>query len=140
MRPNPSRRPSIDHPGLIPGRRVVLKSRPPTPVAIDLAAAVRKEVILEAVSYGTFSESLDFLTRHDVADLFGEVRPLEDFANAFAADDVGENLKSFLSPDPIDANLAPPRHIAKVETVPAPSTNRRRCRYHRPHQGDPSVN
>ena len=102
---------------LRPGGRVVLKSRPPGPVAIDLAAAVRKEVIFEAVSYGTFSESLDFLTRHDVADLFGEVRPLEDFANVFAADDVGENLKSFLSPDPIDANQAPPRHIAKVETV-----------------------
>jgi threonine dehydrogenase-like Zn-dependent dehydrogenase len=94
---------------LRPGGRVVLKSRPPAPVAIDLAAAVRKEVIFEAVSYGTFAESLDFLSRHDVADLFGEVRPLEDFADVFAADDVGENLKSFLSPDPVDAEWAPPR-------------------------------
>jgi D-arabinose 1-dehydrogenase-like Zn-dependent alcohol dehydrogenase len=98
---------------LRPGGRVILKSRPPAPVAIDLAAAVRKEVVFEAVSYGTFSDSLDFLTRHDLADLFGEIRPLDDFADVFADDDVGENLKSFLSPGPVDANWAPSRHIAK---------------------------
>lgn len=103
---------------LRPGGRIILKSRPPAPVAIDLAAAVRKEVIFESVSYGTFSESLDFLTHHDLADLFGEVRPLEDFADVFADDDVGENLKSFLSPDPAVVNRAPPRHIAKGEAVP----------------------
>jgi threonine dehydrogenase-like Zn-dependent dehydrogenase len=104
---------------LRPGGRIVLKSRPPGPVAIDLAAAVRKEVIFEAVSYGTFAESLDFLSRHDVADLFGEVRPLEDFADVFAADDVGENLKSFLSPDPLDADWAPLRPVARDASVPA---------------------
>lgn len=103
---------------LRPGGRVVLKSRPPGPVAIDLAAAVRKEVIFEAVSYGTFADSLDFLSRHDVADLFGEVRPLEDFADVFAADDVGENLKSFLSPDPLDADWAALR-LAKNGGLPA---------------------
>jgi hypothetical protein len=80
---------------------------------------VRKEVIFEAVSYGTFAESLDFLSRHDVADLFGEVRPLEDFADVFAADDVGENLKSFLSPDPLDADWAPLRPVARDASVPA---------------------
>jgi D-arabinose 1-dehydrogenase-like Zn-dependent alcohol dehydrogenase len=103
---------------LRPGGRIILKSRPPGPVAIDLAAAVRKEVVFESVSYGTFAESLDFLTRHDVADLFGEIRPLEDFGDVFAGDDVGENLKSFLSPDPVDADGAPLRHIATAEAVP----------------------
>lgn len=103
---------------LRPGGRIVLKSRPPAPVAIDLASAVRKEVVFESVSYGTFSESLEFLTRHDLADLFGEARPLEDFADVFAAGDVGEHLKSFLSPGPGDANWAPSRHIEKEEAVP----------------------
>jgi len=101
-----------------PGGRVILKSRPPAPVAIDVAAAVRKEVVFESVSYGTFSESLEFLTRHEVADLFGEARPLEDFADVFAIDDVGEHLKSFLSPSPGDANWAPSRRIDKDEAVP----------------------
>lgn len=101
-----------------PGGRIILKSRPPAPVAIDLAAAVRKEVTFEAVSYATFAESLDFLTRHDVADLFGEVHPLEDFATVLAADDVGEDLKRFLAPDPVDAEWAPPRR-AKNGGLPA---------------------
>ena len=83
---------------LRPGGRIILKSRPPAPVAIDLAAALRKEVVFESVSYGTFAEALEFLTRHDLADLFGKPRPLGDFADVFATDDVGERLKSFLSP------------------------------------------
>lgn len=103
---------------LRPGGRIILKSRPPAPVAIDLAAAVRKEVTFEAVSYATFAESLDFLTRHDVADLFGEVHPLEDFATVLATDDVGEDLKRFLAPDPVDAEWPPPR-LAKNGGLPA---------------------
>jgi D-arabinose 1-dehydrogenase-like Zn-dependent alcohol dehydrogenase len=100
-----------------PGGRIILKSRPPAPVAIDLAAAVRKEVTFEAASYATFAESLDFLTRHDVADLFGEVSPLEDFAPVLAADDVGEDLKRFLAPDPVDAEWAPPRRAKEAVTL-----------------------
>jgi D-arabinose 1-dehydrogenase-like Zn-dependent alcohol dehydrogenase len=103
---------------LRPGGRLILKSRPPAPVAIDLAAALRKEVVFESVSYVPFSESVEFLTRHDLADLLGEPRPLDDFADVFATDDVGENLKSFLSPCPGDANWAPSRHIDKDEAVP----------------------
>lgn len=83
---------------LRPGGRIILKSRPASPVAIDLAAAVRKEVVFESVSYGTFSESLDFLTRHDMSDLFGETHQLENFADVFAAEDTGQHLKRFLSP------------------------------------------
>lgn len=106
---------------LRPGGRIILKSRPPAPVAIDLAAAVRKEVIFEAVSYATFAESLDFLTRHDVADLFGEVHPLEDFAAVLAADDVGQDLKSFLAPDPVDAQWTPPRFAREAAALSTPS-------------------
>ncbi len=99
---------------LRPGGRIILKSRPPAPVAIDLAAAVRKEVVFEAVSYGTFSESLEFLTFHDLSDLFDEARPLEDFADVFSADDVGEHLKSFLSPGAGDANQAPSHQVQHI--------------------------
>jgi D-arabinose 1-dehydrogenase-like Zn-dependent alcohol dehydrogenase len=83
---------------LRPGGRIILKSRPATPVAIDLAAAVRKEVVFESVSYSTFPESLEFLSRHDIADLLGQIHPLEDFAEVLAADGAGEHLKNFLSP------------------------------------------
>ena len=113
---------------LRPGGRIILKSRPPAPVAIDLAAAVRKEVIFEAVSYATFAESFDFLTHHDVADLFGEVHPLEDFATVLAANDVGEDLKRFLAPDPVDAEWTPLRLGRRL-----------RYRRHRPTQGEPSL-
>ncbi|KZS71336.1 hypothetical protein A4G29_02870 [Mycobacterium kansasii] len=102
---------------LRPGGRIVLKSRPPAPVAIDLTAAVRKEAVFEAVSYGSFAESLEFLRHHDLADLFDAARPLEDFAEVFATDDVGENLKSFLTPFPSDANGEPSRHIDKDEAL-----------------------
>lgn len=99
---------------LRPGGRIILKSRPPAPVAIDLAAAVRKEVIFEAVSYATFSESLEFLTLHDLSDLFDEARSLDDFADVFSADDVGEHLKSFLSPGVEGASPAPSRQIQRI--------------------------
>jgi D-arabinose 1-dehydrogenase-like Zn-dependent alcohol dehydrogenase len=83
---------------LRPGGRIILKSRPAAPVAIDLAAAVRKEVVFESVSYGTFPESLEFLTLHDVADLLGQSHPLDDFADVLTADATAEQLKIFLSP------------------------------------------
>ena len=54
----------------------------------------------------------------DLADLFGKPRPLGDFADVFATDDVGERLKSFLSPGSGDANWAPSRHIDKDDAVP----------------------
>ena len=57
-------------------------------------------------------ESLEFLTRHDLADLLGEPHPLEDLADVFAAD-LGNRRKNFLSPCPGDANWAPSRHIAR---------------------------
>ncbi|ORW84505.1 hypothetical protein AWB92_02280 [Mycobacterium sp. IEC1808] len=83
---------------LRPGGRIILKSRPPAPVAIDLTAVLRKELRFEAVSYGKFRESLEFLARHEIADLLGDTHPLGDFADVFAAEDVGEHFKTFLSP------------------------------------------
>jgi hypothetical protein len=67
-------------------------------------------------SYVPFSESLEFLTRHDLADLLGEPHPLEDFADVFATDDISENLKSFLSPRPDEANCAPSRALSTLSS------------------------
>jgi L-iditol 2-dehydrogenase len=102
---------------LRPGGRIILKSRPATRVAIDLAAAVRKELVFESVSYATFSESLDFLTRHDMADLFGETHQLENFTDVFATEDTGQHLKRFLSPSACGADgqmLAMSRGVAPL--------------------------
>jgi D-arabinose 1-dehydrogenase-like Zn-dependent alcohol dehydrogenase len=100
-----------------PGGRIILKSRPAAPVAIDLAAAVRKEVVFESVSYGTFPESIEFLTHHNTADLLGEAQPLEDFADVFATDAVSEHLKSFLSPGSgrADGGILTPSNIGSVK-------------------------
>ncbi|NUP35599.1 MAG: alcohol dehydrogenase catalytic domain-containing protein [Streptomyces sp.] len=83
-----------------PGGRIVLKSRPPAPVPIDMRAVLRKEVVFESASYASFSEALGFLAKHDVSDLLGETYALEDFAAAFGADGVGEERKTFLSCHP----------------------------------------
>ncbi|BBZ42031.1 zinc-dependent alcohol dehydrogenase [Mycobacterium conspicuum] len=83
---------------LRPGGRIILKSRPPNPVEIDLTAALRKELRFEAVSYGKFHQSLEFLARNEIGDLLGNTHPLEDFAEVFAAEEIGEHFKTFLSP------------------------------------------
>ncbi|HEY0228481.1 MAG TPA: hypothetical protein VGC05_19270, partial [Mycobacterium sp.] len=99
-----------------PGGRIILKSRPAAPVAIDLAAAVRKEVVFESVSYGTFPKSLEFLIRNDIGDLLGETHPLDDFLDVFATDRAGENLKIFLLPGPgdVEAAIATPSSCANI--------------------------
>ncbi|QRX89643.1 MULTISPECIES: zinc-dependent alcohol dehydrogenase [Streptomyces] len=99
-----------------PGGRIVLKSRPAAPVGIDLTAALRKEVIFESAAYGTFQASLEFLVRHDISDLLGDTHALEDFERVFAADGVGERLKTFLAPG---AGLQSSRTTASPSRVEA---------------------
>jgi threonine dehydrogenase-like Zn-dependent dehydrogenase len=69
------------------GGVVVLKSRPAGPVALDVRAAVARQVQLRAVAYGSFSAAVDWLAgdRLELADLFGASFALEDFERAFAA-------------------------------------------------------
>lgn len=82
------------------GGRIVLKSRPPEPALWPIAAAVLREVSLCAVAYGPFDEALRWLVarRVEVADLLGEVYPLDDFAHAFIAASGAEARKVFLQP------------------------------------------
>ncbi|MFI6869352.1 alcohol dehydrogenase catalytic domain-containing protein [Nocardia sp. NPDC050406] len=67
-----------------PGGVVVLKSRPAGPVPLDIARAVRNDVTLAAVSYGSFDEAVRWAGELDIDDLLGQVYPLSRFADALA--------------------------------------------------------
>jgi L-iditol 2-dehydrogenase len=84
-----------------PGGCVVLKSRPPEPVALDVALAVRRDLRLHAVGYGSFREAIDLLASLPVDDLLGEVYPLHRHADAFAHAHRSEAKKLFLAPGPV---------------------------------------
>lgn len=82
-----------------PGGTVVLKSRPPAPVALDVRTAVSKELSFRAVEYGAFPEAVALLESRRIAveDLLGDIYPLEAWADAFAVAR-GESAKTFLRP------------------------------------------
>lgn len=81
-----------------PGGCIVLKSRPVAPVALDVALAVRRDLRLHAVSYGSFREAIELLAALPVDDLLGEVFPLHRFDDAFALARRSEAKKLFLAP------------------------------------------
>ncbi len=78
-----------------PGGTVVLKSRPPEPVALDLLTATRKALTLRAVNYGSFEAALALLPRLPLDELLGAEHPLEAFADVFARARDGEARKLF---------------------------------------------
>jgi L-iditol 2-dehydrogenase len=79
---------------------IVFKSRQPFPAAIDLPAAIAKELTFRAVNYGPFPKALALLAegRIEINGLFGPVHPLEDFERVFADARRGEAAKVFFSP------------------------------------------
>jgi L-idonate 5-dehydrogenase len=82
-----------------PAGVVVLKSRPPRPLPFDVAAAVRNDVTLAAVAYGSFPEAVGLAAELSIDDLLGEVFPVRRFDEALAlarAQPFGP--KVFLSP------------------------------------------
>ncbi|MEO7095164.1 MAG: L-threonine 3-dehydrogenase, partial [Polyangiales bacterium] len=84
-----------------PGGKIVLKSRPLSPIALDVAAAVAKEVSLHAVRYASFSSAIDLLAsgRIVVDDLFERPVPLASFERAFEHARGSESKKVFFSFD-----------------------------------------
>jgi L-iditol 2-dehydrogenase len=84
---------------LRPGGTLVLKSRPPSPVALDVALAVRREITIAARGWGSFDEAVEWLAtgRVRVDDLVGEIFPLERFEDAFEAARAGERRKVFFT-------------------------------------------
>jgi threonine dehydrogenase-like Zn-dependent dehydrogenase len=84
---------------VVPGGVVVLKSRPPRPLALDVAAAVRNDVTLASVSYGSFAEAAALAGELAIDDLLGDVYPLHRFEAALAvARERPLGPKVFLSP------------------------------------------
>jgi L-iditol 2-dehydrogenase len=87
---------------LRPGGTLVLKSRPPKGVAIDVAYAVRRELTLVARSYGAFDDAIAWLASGRIAldDLVGETYPIERFDAAFAQARTDERQKIFFTMEP----------------------------------------
>jgi threonine dehydrogenase-like Zn-dependent dehydrogenase len=80
-----------------PGGRIVLKSRLPEPVGLDLLRVVPKELTLRAVHYGSFPGAVALLAsgRLRIDDLLGPARPLEAFAEVLAEARRSEHTKLF---------------------------------------------
>jgi threonine dehydrogenase-like Zn-dependent dehydrogenase len=80
---------------LHPRGALVLKSRTPSPIEIDLPSLVRKEISLHAVNYGSFTRSIDLLAseRVRVDDLLGDDFSLSDHERAFTAARGSEQAK-----------------------------------------------
>lgn len=86
---------------LKPGGLIVLKSRQHVPVEVNINALVMKDIRMQAVSYGGFAESIDFVAsgKLKVDDLLGEVYPLEKWREVFAEAQKSESLKIFFAPN-----------------------------------------
>ena len=84
---------------VVPGGVVVLKSRPPRPLALDVARAVKADLTLACVSYGSFDEAARLAADLPIEDLLGDVYPLARFDAAMVRtreEPLGPKL--FLSP------------------------------------------
>jgi L-iditol 2-dehydrogenase len=80
-----------------PRGTVVLKSRLPGLVGLDLTAAIAKELTLRAVQYGPFSRAIALLAegRLDLDGLLGPAYPLDDYEQVFAQAAHSEACKLF---------------------------------------------
>jgi L-iditol 2-dehydrogenase len=83
-----------------PRGTLVLRSRQPGTVALDLLTAVTKQVTLRAVNYGSFRRALVLLAEGalDLAELLGPVFALEQYADVFAQSEASESVKLFFDP------------------------------------------
>jgi threonine dehydrogenase-like Zn-dependent dehydrogenase len=78
------------------GGTLVVKSRPPGRVPIDLAAIVEREVAIHAVRHGSFSDAVEMASSGFADDLLGNVHPLEAFATVL---EESEDKKAFFAPN-----------------------------------------
>jgi threonine dehydrogenase-like Zn-dependent dehydrogenase len=79
------------------GGTAVLKSRPARPVPLDVALAVKKDISLRAVSYGSFDDAIALLAdmSWDIDDLLGDSFGLGQFENAMSAYEASGAVKTF---------------------------------------------
>jgi threonine dehydrogenase-like Zn-dependent dehydrogenase len=83
-----------------PRGTLVLKSRQPQPLAFDVRSALRKQVTIRAVNYGSFRAAVWLLAERaiDLDGLLGPVYPLEEFSQVFALARQSESAKLFFDP------------------------------------------
>ncbi|MEZ6015957.1 MAG: alcohol dehydrogenase catalytic domain-containing protein [Planctomycetota bacterium] len=81
------------------GGIVILKCRPPTPLALDVALVVRRELRLIGAAYGDFDAAMALAADPSLPleDLFGATLPLTEFERACRD---GERQKVFFAPGP----------------------------------------
>jgi threonine dehydrogenase-like Zn-dependent dehydrogenase len=83
-----------------PGGTLVLRSRRPGPFALDVLAAVTKQLTIRAAGYGPFRRALGLLVEGALSldGLLGPTFPLEDFAVVFDRAERDEGAKLFFDP------------------------------------------
>lgn len=83
-----------------PGGMLILKSRQPVAVPFEPLLAIRKQVTIRAVNYGSFYKAVSLLGqgRLDVEGLLGPAYPLEAYEEVFARDESNESAKLFFDP------------------------------------------
>ncbi|HIE95416.1 MAG: alcohol dehydrogenase catalytic domain-containing protein [Fuerstiella sp.] len=86
---------------VVPGGRVILKSRQPDPVQITVSKLLPREVTLCAVNYGCFQHAVNLLADRvvKVDDLIGPRFSLNDFASAVDLAERDELRKIFIEPN-----------------------------------------
>lgn len=82
---------------VLPGGKIIIKSRKHQPVGLNFSKAVQKELTFQAVNYGDFTEAIRLMAEGDIRvdDLFGEVYALEDYEDVFAKAQQSEGKKIF---------------------------------------------
>ena len=85
-----------------PGGRIVLKSRLPEPLGLDLLRIVPRELTLRAVHYGSFPAAIELLASGRLAldEILGPARPLDDFERVLAEARRSESAKLFFAVTP----------------------------------------
>lgn len=80
---------------LAPGGTLVLKSRAPRRIEVDAGELVARDLAVRGASHGSFAAAIDLLHGGAIAvdDLLAPARPLEAFAEVFAAARAGEAQK-----------------------------------------------
>ena len=84
---------------LRPGGTLVLKSRARRAIALDAGVLVARDLTVRGASHGSFAAAVEWLATRRIAidDLLAPPRPLEAFAEVFAAARAGEHHKQMFA-------------------------------------------
>src|SRR5262249_37028928 len=79
--------------------KIILKSRQCEPVALSLIPIIKKELTIQAVNYGSFTQALNMVANRqfDVEELLGQSYKLDEFELAFKESNKSGSLKLFFS-------------------------------------------